>query len=159
MSNQLMQGKWAWVEGTHPLRDGILDILTDADLSFTPGGTAMTFGALIREMGEVEYAYIQSIKTFKQDWSYRHADKSVEGSVEKLKGWFKSLDADFKAAVEALSDEDIANKIIDRGGFNPNVELQLDIYLQALLIFFGKATIYLRAMNKPLPENLEQWIG
>jgi hypothetical protein len=39
------------------------------------------------------------------------------------------------------------------------VELQLDVYLQALLIFFGKATIYLKAMNKALPQYIQEYIG
>ncbi len=39
------------------------------------------------------------------------------------------------------------------------VELQLDVYLQALLIFLGKATIYLKAMNKPLPQQIQEYIG
>jgi hypothetical protein len=39
------------------------------------------------------------------------------------------------------------------------VELQLDVYLQALLIFLGKATIYLKAMNKPLPQPIQEYIG
>jgi len=63
-----------------------------------------------------------------------------------------------KAAVSALSDEDLT-KTVDRGGFMMPVELQLDVYLQALLIFFGKATVYLKAMNKPLPEQIKEYIG
>ena len=39
------------------------------------------------------------------------------------------------------------------------VEFQLDAYLQAVLIFLGKATIYLRAMNKQLPPFFEEYIG
>ncbi len=50
-------------------------------------------------------------------------------------------------------------KSVDRSGFTMPVELQLDVYLQALLIFFGKATIYLKAMNKPLPPQIQEYIG
>jgi hypothetical protein len=39
------------------------------------------------------------------------------------------------------------------------VEMQLDVYLQALLIFFGKATVYLKAMNKEAPKQIEEYIG
>jgi len=52
-------------------------------------------------------------------------------------------------------DEDLT-KIVDRSGFTMPVELQLDVYLQALLIFLGKATIYLKAMNKPLPQQIQE---
>jgi hypothetical protein len=63
-----------------------------------------------------------------------------------------------KATVSALSDEDLT-KAVDRGGFSMPVELQLDVYLQALLIFLGKATIYLKAMNRPLPQQIQEYIG
>lgn len=39
------------------------------------------------------------------------------------------------------------------------VEMQLDVYLQALLIFFGKVAIYLKAMNNPLPKTVQEYIG
>ena len=39
------------------------------------------------------------------------------------------------------------------------IALQLDVYLQALLIFFGKATTYLKAMDKTLPKQIEEYIG
>ena len=36
--------------------------------------------------------------------------------------------------------------------------MSLDIYTQAVLIFVGKATIYLKAMGKPLPPAVQNWI-
>ena len=64
-----------------------------------------------------------------------------------------------KATVSALSEEDL-KKMVDRGGgFAMPVDMQLDVYLQALLIFFGKATIYLKAMNKALLQQVEEYIG
>ena len=49
-------------------------------------------------------------------------------------------------------------KTIDRGG-PVTVEFQLDAYLQAVLIFLGKATIYLRVMSRQLPLFFEEYIG
>jgi hypothetical protein len=118
----------------------------------------MTLGALLREMGETEYSYIQSLKTFKQDWSYRNMEAGWESSITRLKTWYQTLDEEMKATVSDLSDEDLT-KTVDRGGFSMPVDLQLDVYLQALLIFFGKATIYLKAMNKPLPQPIQEYIG
>jgi hypothetical protein len=63
-----------------------------------------------------------------------------------------------KATVEAFSDEDLA-KTIDRGGYAMPVETQLDVYVQANLIFLGKASIYLKAMDRPLPKDWKEWIG
>ena len=118
----------------------------------------MTLGALCREMGEIEHSYEQSLKTFQQDWSYHNTEADLESSVARLKAWFQTLDDELKATVAALSDEDL-QKTIDRGGFSMPVELQLDVYLQALLIFLGKATVYFKAMNKALPQNFQEYIG
>ncbi len=156
--NSYMQEKWPWIEGTHAMRTQFLDTLSDADLAFSPGGQNMTLGALCREMGETEHSYMQSLKTFKQDWSYRNTEAGLESSVARLQAWFQTLDEEMKATVSALSNEDL-KKTVDRGGYAMPVELQLDAYLQALLIFFGKATIYLKAMNKALPQQVQEYIG
>ena len=156
--NRYMQEKWPWIEGTHGMRTALLDTLNDADLAFSPGGQNMTFGALCHEMGEVEYAYTRSLKTFKQDWSYRNSEAGLESSVARLKTWFQTLDDEMKAVVSALTDEDW-QKTVDRNGYATPVEFQLDVYLQALLIFLGKATVFLKAMHKPLPENFQEYIG
>ena len=156
--NRSMLEKWSWIDGTHAMRSQLLDILSDADLAFNPGGQNMTLGALCREMGEIEHSYVQSLKTFQQDWSYHNGEADLENSVARLKAWFQTLDDELKATISAFSDEDL-KRTIDRGGYMMPVELQLDVYLQALLIFFGKATIYLKAMNKPLPQQIQEYIG
>lgn len=63
-----------------------------------------------------------------------------------------------KAVIAAYSDGDLS-KPIDRGGDGVPVAFQLDVYLQAVLIFLGKATIYLKAMNKTLPQSFQEYIG
>ncbi len=157
--NRYMQEKWPWIEGTHGMRSQLIDTLSDADLAFNPGGQNMPLGALCREMGEIEHSYIQSLKTLQQDLSYHNTEAGLESSVAQLKAWYQTLDEEMKATVSALSDEDLT-KTVDRGGsFVMPVELQLDVYLQALLIFFGKATVFLKAMNKALPENFQEVIG
>ena len=69
-----------------PLRDELMSVLTDEDLAFTPGGKNPTLGELCREIGETEYAYVQSFKTFSTDFSYRTNDDELACSVEKTKG-------------------------------------------------------------------------
>lgn len=155
--NRLMQEQWPWVEGTHAMRTQLLDVLTDADLTFNPGGQNMALGALIKEMGDVQYSYAQSLKTFKQNFEQRNQEPGLDRSVARLKVWFQTLDDDMKGALSAQSDADLG-KTIDRGGFSPDIKLQLDVYIQALLIFYGKVTIFLRAMNKPIPAQIQEWI-
>src|SRR5712691_2706142 len=113
--NRMMDEKWPWIEAAHGMRSQLFTLLSDADLVFSPGGQTMTFGALCRQMGETEHAYIQSLKTLKQAWSYRHTEADVVSSVGRLKAWFQTLDDEMKAAMAALSDED-GKKTVDRGG-------------------------------------------
>jgi len=71
----------------------------------------MTLGALCREVGEIEHSYIQSLKTFKQDWSYHNTEAGLESDVNRLKAWYQTLDDEMKATVSALADEDLTKTI------------------------------------------------
>ena len=64
------------------LRDSLMEELTDEELAYTPGGDNPTLGALCRELGETQYAYAQSYKTFKTDFSYR----TQRGHVSEERG-------------------------------------------------------------------------
>ena len=156
---KLMDEKWPTFEGTHAIRNQLLNGLTDADLAFNPGGDNISLGALWKEMGEIEYAYLQSFKTFEQNFDYRNPERGLENSVTKLQAWFETMDTAMKTTLAALSEDDAKKTIARASGFQPTVELQMDIYLQAILIFFGKAAVYYRAMQKPLPENFKEWFG
>lgn len=156
--NRMINEKWVWIEAAHGMRLELLAILSDADLAFTPGGQNTTFGALYRELGETEHAYTQSLKTLKHQWSYQQTETSGMSSTVQLKAWFHRLDNEMQEAMTAFSDEDV-NRSIDRGGGAVSVEFQLDVYLQAVLIFLGKASIYLKAMNKPLSPSFQEYIG
>jgi hypothetical protein len=156
--NRFMDEQWPMFEGTHAMRTALMDSLSDADLKFSPGGKNMTLGVLCREMGEIEHSYIQSLKTLKQDFNYRNTDPDLVTSVSKIKAWYDQLDGEMKATLSGFSDEDL-KKTIDRGGFSPSIDVQLQIYMQALLIFFGKATIFVRAMDRELPKQFQEWIG
>ena len=142
-----------------PLRDELMKALTDDDLAFSPGGSNPTLGVLCRELGETEYAYVQSFKTFKIDFSYRTNDDGYLTSVSKLQAWYKQLDEELESALEAVSDEDVANKQMDRGGYEVLVHISLDILREALLIFYGKVSVYAKAMDKPLTQTWKDWIA
>jgi hypothetical protein len=43
--------------------------------------------------------------------------------------------------------------------FSPLPKAQLDVYREALLIFYGKVTVYLHAIERPLPGQWGDWIG
>jgi hypothetical protein len=142
------------------LRDQLMTLLMDEDLRYRLGGANPTLGILCREIGEVEYAYIQSFKTFKQDFTYRNTEPSLEDSVTTLAAWFAELDRELKAVIGGLAEEDIKGRTIDRGGdFRLPPFIQLEVYKEALLIFYGKVSVYLKALGKTLPEQWQEWIG
>lgn len=153
-----------YFEEYQSLRRSLVEILTDDDLGSSLGGTTATLGALCREIGEIQRSYVESLKTFRQDFAYRHTDTRVEASVEVLTAWYLTLDRDLEAAIAALSEDDIANRRIARADFEidafaPLPAVQLDIYREALLIFYGKVSVYLRSLDKPLPPRWQEWIG
>lgn len=162
--NTLMQQHGDILDMTLALRHQLMEMLTDADLAYQLPGKNMSLGALCREMGEVDYMYIDSFKTLKMDYGYRTTTVAVEGDVAALKAWYAELEADLKATLHALTDEDLgfagggSGKIIDRG-FPAGLVMQFHIYREALLIFYGKVSIYLKALNKPVTEQWQQWIG
>ena len=92
------------------LRNELVDMLRDDDLAFRPSPAAFTLGELCRETGEIEHSYVDALKTFRQDFGRRNADPEVERSVAALSAWFADLDRSMLAAIEALTEDDIANQ-------------------------------------------------
>jgi hypothetical protein len=141
-----------------------VDVLTNEDLNFRPAGDAPTLGELCREIGDVEHSYIEGLRTFRQDFSWHNADRQVERNVAALAAWYAELDRDLQAAIEGLTDDEIATRRIERDDvyldeFSPLAAQELDIYREALLIFYGKVSIYLRVLGRELPGHWQAWIG
>lgn len=67
------------------------------------------------------------------------------------------LPATYFSAYQGLRDELVGDFEVD--DFSPPPAVQLDIYKEALLIFYGKVTVYLRSMGKALPRRWQEWIG
>jgi hypothetical protein len=158
--NQIMQNTYPMFEYYQALRNQLLEIVSDAELGFSVGGDNVTLGDLCRQIGETQTSYIRSFQTFTTDFSYRvdNPDQYAT-SVANLQEWYAQLDAELKDVVAALSDEEIAGKKIDRGeNFELPPNIQLMVYQEALLIFYGKVSIYLKAMGKPLPQQWQDWI-
>lgn len=141
------------------LRDQLLDALADEDLAFHPGGSNLTLGALCGRLAETQRAYAAAFRTFKAEFSFRQPDAERTSTVTALKAWFKELDEELVAALDGISNADVENRHIDRGGgFALPVFMHLDVYREAILIFCGKASVYLAAMGKRAPGKWSYWI-
>ena len=146
------------------LRDELIEGLEDADLEVRLGGETETIGGLCREIGEIEHAYVESLRTFRQNFGYRYPDPRLERSVDALRTWYAALDRDLMAAIQGLSEDDIEHRHIVRSDFDesffaPLAKKQLDTYREALLIFYGKLSVYLKSLERPRSEAWQSWIG
>lgn len=154
------------VESEFPLHQAqseryeLMKTLTDSDLAYKLPGDNPTLGELCREIGEAEYNYIQSFKTFKHDQLYRNTDPELATSVARLQAWYVTLDQEFEAVIREFSDDDLHHEQIDRGhGFTPSLYVQFHIYREALLMFYAKASVYLKALQKTVSEEWHAGIG
>ena len=75
------------------------------------------------------------------------------------KDWYASLDSSLEEVLEALSDEDVENKAIDRGGWTASPEWSLRIYQECLIIFYAKMSLYFNLMGREQPDGLAKWIA
>jgi hypothetical protein len=158
--NSILESYYPVFKLYQSLRKQMMDMLEDGDLAFRPADGCPRLGTLCREIGEVEYSYIQSFRTFELDFSYRVNKAGFEESVDQLKAWYQDLDQELESVVASISQQDIDNRKIDRGGgFLLSPEIQLDVYKEALLIFYGKSSVYLKALQKQLPKQWDDWIG
>ena len=157
--NSLVQSQFPVLKETMDLRDQLMENLTDADLQYKLPGNNPTLGAICHGMGDIQQSYIDSFKTLKQDWAYHCDDPTLATSIDALKKWYAQLDANFLKTLEELSEEDIQTAIIDRSPEQFPVVIQMHVYREALLIFYGKVVTYFHAMEKPIPPKVIMWIG
>ena len=143
------------------LRSKLMDSLSDRDLSTTLGGSTLPLGVLCLRIGEVERDYVESFRTHRLTFEHRHPDPSIATSVERLKAWYGELDADLMAVLELLTG-DMATRPIQRGNnpgeFDVTPMVELDIYREALIVFYGKVSVYLRGLDRPLTGLWAHWI-
>jgi hypothetical protein len=156
--NSIVEKHFKLLDLTLALREQLFDMLSDSDLGYFPGGGNPTLGQVLRSMGVMQSSYSNSFRAFRLDTSQQDTLPAVETSVTRLRGWFKSLDADLKEALEGLSEDDIQNRKVDRSGWEISVTYQFHIFREALLIFYGKISVYLKALGKTYPEQWEEWI-
>jgi hypothetical protein len=160
MTNSLMSEYYPTFEYYQQMRDQLMDILEDQDLAYTVGGENADLGALCVDIGETQVSYIDSFKTFTQDFSYRQEEPGMNRSVARLKSWYAALDAELKSVLKALTENDLRTRLVDRGaGFELPIHIQLEVYKEALLIFYSKVSVYLKAMGKERPQQWQEWIG
>lgn len=155
--NSLIQEE---LPGNQDLRDQLMDMLSDQELAYKLPGNNPTLGELCEEMGQIQQVYTHSFKTLRHDWAYSDSQPETPNSVASLKAWYAKLDTQLVEALSGLSEADVHDKRIDRGhGFTPSPYVQFQIYREAILIFYAKASVYLKALEKPYSDEWKRWVG
>jgi hypothetical protein len=142
----------------HQLQTDLINSLTDADLQLALPGDNPTLGEALCELGDWQHRYIESFKSFRQDYALQGTPPEAATSGAALKTWFAELQAGLVEAVGALSEADL-QKPVDRGGFAPPAGVQFHIYREMLLIEYGRLDVYVKALGKTVSEQWRMWIG
>jgi hypothetical protein len=155
--NDLFQDE---IQGHHGMRDHVLELVSDADLGYRLPGWNPTLGALLIEMGDVQGVYTHSFETFTLDWAHRELAPPSPVTVAALRAWFEAQDAAMERALARFSAAELQVDRIDRGhGFIASPFVQHQVYREAVYIFYGKLSVYLRALERDPGPEWAAWVG
>ena len=94
------------------------------------------------------------------DWSHRQLTPPEPITIASLRAWFDAQDDAMKAALDRLTDEELRIDRIDRGhGFVASPFVQHEVYREAVYIFYGKLSVYLKALERDAGEEWAAWVG
>ncbi|WP_114559370.1 DinB family protein [Desertihabitans aurantiacus] len=148
------------IRGHHSMRDHVLTLVSDDDLTEQMPGSNPTLGELLVEMGDLQGVYTHSFATLTLDWSHRQLPAPAPLTVETLRAWFRAHDEAMKAALDRFTDDELHVGSIDRGGgFIASPFVQHQVYREAVYIFYGKLSVYLRALWLDAGPDWAAWIG
>lgn len=147
------------IRGHHSMRDHLLTVVSDADLAYELPGQNPTLGELLVEMGDIEGIYTHSFETFTLDWTHCQLPAAERITIANLQNWFRAQDDAMNSALSRFTEEELHIDRIDRGhGFIASPFVQHEIYREAVYIFYGKLSVYLRALERDAGEQWAAWV-
>lgn len=148
------------IRGHHSMRDHLLTLVSDAELGYELPGHNPTLGGQLVEMGENQGVYTHSFATFELDWAHREVPAPAPLTVAGLQAWFGEQDAAMKAALDRFTDEELRVERIDRGGgFVASPFVQFQVYREAVYLYYGKLSVYLRALERDAGPGWAAFVG
>ena len=148
------------IRGHHSMRDHLLTVVSDADLAYRLPGSNPTLGKLLVEMGGIQGVYTHSFETFALDWAHRELPPPKPITIANLRAWFDAQDDAMKAALDRFTPEELHVDRIDRGhGFIASPFVQHEVYREAVYIFYGKLSVYLKALARDAGDEWAAWVG
>lgn len=148
------------IRGHHGMRDLLLTLVSDADLDYKLPGHNPTLGGQLVELGVNQGVYTHSFATFELDWTHREFPEPSPVTVASLRTWFDAQDAAMKSALDRFTDEELRVDRIDRGGgFVASPFVQFQVYREAVYLFYGKLSVYLRALERDAGPHWAAYVG
>jgi hypothetical protein len=148
------------IRGHHSMRDHLLTVVSEADLAYKLPGQNPTLGELLVELGNVQGVYTQSFETLTLDWRHRQVPPPAPITIASLQTWFVAQDDAMRKALSRFTDEQLQVDQIDRGhDFIASPFVQVQIYREAVYIFYGKLSVYLKALERDAGEEWAAWVG
>jgi hypothetical protein len=143
-----------------PDADHLLTVVSDADLDHRMPGQNPTLGELVVGLGNLEGVYTHSFETFILDWSCRRLPPPEPINLITLRTWFEAQDEVMKAALDRFTEEELQTDRIDRGsGFIASPFVQFQVYREAVYIYYGKLSVYLKALERDPGDEWAAGIG
>ncbi|GAA5034927.1 hypothetical protein [Actinopolymorpha pittospori] len=150
----------AEIRGHHSMRDHLLTVVSDADLNYKLPGQNPTLGELLVEMGGLQGVYTNSFEKFTLDWAHRQLPPPAPITIASLRDWFQAQDDAMKGALDSFTEEELHIDRIDRGGgFIASPFVQHQVYREAVYIFYGKLSVYLKALERDAGEHWAAAVG
>jgi hypothetical protein len=148
------------IRGHHSMRDHLLTLVSDEDLDYRLPGANPTLGELLVEMGTIQGVYTHSFRTLTLDWSHRELPPPEPLTVSGLRAWFAAQDDAMRVALDRFSEDELRIDRIDRGGgFVASPFVQHQVYREAVYIFYGKLSVYVKALERDAGPEWAAWIG
>jgi DinB superfamily len=157
VTNSLFEAE---IRGHHSMRDHLLTVVTDADLAYRLPGRNPSLGEVLVELGDIQGVYTHSFETFTLDWSHRQLPPPEPITIASLRARFEAQDEAMQAALDRFTDDELHLERIDRGhGFIASPFVQHQVYREAVYIFYGKLSVYLKALERDAGEEWAAWVG
>jgi len=148
------------IRGHHGMRDHLLTVVSDADLAYKLPGQNPALGEVLVELGDLEGVYTHSFDTLTLDWSHRQLPPPAPITIASLRAWFESQDDAMNSALSRFTHEELRIDRIDWGhGFVASPFVQYEIYREAVYIFYGKLSVYLKALERDAGEEWAVGVG
>lgn len=148
------------IRGHHSMRDHLLTVVAEADLAYKLPGQNPTFGELLVELGNIQGVYTHSFETLALDWGHRQLPPPAPVTIAALKAWFQAHDDAMSSALSRFPEDELQIDRIDRGhGFIASPFIQVQIYREAVYIFYGKLSVYLKALERDAGDEWVAWVG